>query len=269
MLGIDAGSRFVKIVWSLQNSIDTGIAGDFSTATIDTAEFYREWVIRDASGLKIHSEKLMELTGRMSFEITGITGYGRNVLDFSGGSVVNEIKAHAYGASILSHETEFLLLDIGGQDTKVALVQNGRPVDFVTNDKCAAGCGRYLEHMASILGVDVETLSMAVDSPVYLSSTCAIFAESEVIGMMASGHSISAIMAGVNSSAAERIFPLLEPFLSSTEKIFLSGGGGMNSGLSHFLGKLCGKEPLLLENAQFCGAMGAMEIARKKAVILK
>ena len=122
------------------------------------------------------------------------TGYGRNTLNLKGVRVVSEIRAHVSGALFQTGLRDFTLLDMGGQDTKVALVRNGRLQDFVMNDKCAASSGRYLENMAAILEVDLKELSSYWEEPVRLDATCGIFGESELIGQILRGHSVARLV---------------------------------------------------------------------------
>jgi len=102
------------------------------------------------------------------------TGYGRNNVNVENATVILELKAHTYGAVWQTGLDDFTLLDIGGQDSKVISVRNGKMADMVLNDKCAASCGRYLENMANILGIGLEELAGYHENPVELNSTCAV-----------------------------------------------------------------------------------------------
>ncbi|MEK7872116.1 MAG: acyl-CoA dehydratase activase, partial [Nitrospirota bacterium] len=172
-VGIDLGSRSVKIVSIEEMEIAT-------MKTFDTAVFYREYIKRDGERIMVDYKKI----GFSDMDPLRIvaTGYGRNAAGINGADVIPEIKAHTRGAVYQTGFRDFTLLDIGGQDVKVMLVKDGRIEDFTMNDKCAASCGRYLENMATVLGVDIEELGRHHADPVDLDSTCAVFGESELIG---------------------------------------------------------------------------------------
>ncbi|MDD3927930.1 MAG: BadF/BadG/BcrA/BcrD ATPase family protein, partial [bacterium] len=170
--GLDLGSRRVKIAFRVDES------NDLKLYKYDTLTFYREFAVRNREGFSIDFAKL----GIGPVESVVVTGYGRNNLHLQGAQVVTEITAHAAGAAVQSGLDDFTCLDLGGQDSKIIRVEGGRVTDFQTNDKCAAGSGRYLESMAAILGVDLSELGKYWENPVRLSSTCAIFGESEMIG---------------------------------------------------------------------------------------
>jgi len=161
------------------------------------------------------------------------TGYGRNTLHLKGVRVVSEIRAHVAGALFQTGLRDFTLLDMGGQDTKVALVRNGALQDFVMNDKCAASSGRYLENMAAILEVTLDELSSHWKDPVRLDATCGIFGESELIGQILRGYSVARLCAGVNQTLVKRVIPMLKRFPS--EKIVLTGGVALDGALVRLL----------------------------------
>ncbi len=170
-LGIDLGSRFVKIAIKQNDEI--------TFHREDTVYFYKNMVKRDAG------QVLIDLSSYGADEHTDIvaTGYGRNMMSFVNARVVSEIKAHYKGALETVNEQEFILVDIGGQDSKVIYVKDGYIEDFVMNDKCAASTGRFLENACRILDITLDELThMQTDPPVKLSSTCAIFSESELVG---------------------------------------------------------------------------------------
>ena len=177
-IGIDLGSRKVKFALLKEGRIER--LGDF-----DTLSFYKRF------GRMRGDDLSFDLAGSGLFSAAELaaasvvaTGYGRNTLNLTGARVVSEIRAHVAGALFQTGLRDFTLLDMGGQDTKVALVRGGTLQDFVMNDKCAASSGRYLENMAAILEVELDELSSHWEDPVRLDATCGIFGESELIGQI-------------------------------------------------------------------------------------
>ncbi len=175
--GVDAGSREVKLAFF------TGKSLVFS-GSVDTVEFYTK--CRNG-GESLDITRLDQFKEAPPVKRIVTTGYGRNKINIIGGSAISEIMAHARGAIWQTGLTEFTLVDIGGQDTKVISVRDGAVKDFIMNDKCAAGSGRYLENIARVLSVSLEKLSTFSEDSATLSSTCAIFGESEVIGLISEG----------------------------------------------------------------------------------
>lgn len=241
ILGIDLGSREVKIVLSQDNKI-------INKKKISTMKFYRDYCIKE-NGLIVDKQKL----DMGDFDIGISTGYGRNNINIKDFKAINEIKAHVYGAIYQTGFDDFVLLDLGGQDVKVVRVEKGVITDIELNDKCAASCGRYLENMANILEVDLDYMTKFYKEPVELNSTCAVFSESELIGKIAEGVSIERLCAGVNYSLYKRLSPMLTRFMSN--RIVLSGGASLSSALIEYL-KNDYKEIVTLEDAQFNGAIG-------------
>jgi predicted CoA-substrate-specific enzyme activase len=152
---------------------------------------------------------------------------------------------------------DFTLLDMGGQDTKVAQVRDGRLADFVMNDKCAASSGRYLENMATVLEVTLEELSSHWNDPVELDSTCGIFGESELIGQILRGHPLPSLCAGVNRTLVKRVLPMLKRFPAST--IVVTGGVALNQGIMEILRREAGSEIVVPEHPQHNGAIGCTQ----------
>jgi len=195
---------------------------------------------------------------------TVTTGYGRGLLEFSN-KQVTEITCHGKGAAFL-HQGIGAVIDIGGQDSKVILLDRDQNIkDFLMNDKCAAGTGRFVEVIMRILHQDLCDLDQYVvnASPVKISSMCTVFAESEVISLLAQDHSGDAIAKGVISSICDRtaIFAKRLP-LEGT--VFFSGGLAQFMAMrSELEGKL-GLEVVTHELAQYVGAVGAAVIGFKK-----
>ena len=137
-------------------------------------------------------------------------------------------------------------------------IDNSKVYDFIMNDKCAASTGRFAENACSVLGISIDELSTMEHNPANLSSTCAVFCESELIGLMASGVEIESIAAGINKSIAKRLLPLIKSFQADT--IYASGGVANNKSLILFISQLIGKKVTPLNNPQFNGALGCLPL---------
>lgn len=195
------------------------------------------------------------------------TGYGRERVNFAD-KAVTEITCHGRGANFFFSETR-AVIDIGGQDSKAIKVDfKGRVVDFIMNDRCAAGTGRFLEVMARALEMDLiemGPLSLKATGNSSISSICTVFAESEVVSLLAKGTPIDHIVHGLHASVAKRTAGLLyriKPL--PADPITLSGGVVLNPGVVQALEVELGKKLLLPENPQIVGAVGASLIAREK-----
>lgn len=245
-IGIDLGSRCVKLIIESNGGMDYYI--------YDTVGFYKKYISRNETDTYIDTEKLG--LGN-DCKITA-TGYGRNLMSFSNAEIISEIKAHFRGALRQTKDEDFILLDIGGQDSKVILAKEGYIEDFIMNDKCAASTGRFAENACNVLGISIEELSTMQDDPATLSSTCAVFCESELIGLMATGVEIERIAAGINKSIAKRLLPLIKSF--QADKIYVSGGVANNRSLILFISELLGKKVTPLQNPQFNGALGCLPL---------
>ncbi|MCL6582024.1 MAG: acyl-CoA dehydratase activase [bacterium] len=246
--GMDLGSREVKIVLMGEGREIRQME------SYETIAFYRRCrQIEPGGGLRIEDESIGPAKNLGYPVVT--TGYGRNSLCFENSYQIPEIMAHALGACYLSGLSDFILVDIGGQDSKVALVEQGKVSDFVMNDKCAASSGRYLENMARVLGVSLEELGRYAENPVELDSTCAIFGESELIGKLVEGASLSSLCAGVNFSVFRRLAPMLSQF--SGQVILLSGGVSRNAAIQQIIRENCKpRQVVVLPHSQFVGAIG-------------
>ncbi|ABO51193.1 putative CoA-substrate-specific enzyme activase [Desulforamulus reducens MI-1] len=246
--GIDLGSRNVKVALMDKD-------GGLSFRKFDTVSFYRK------HGKSVNGELLVDL------EALGIglpekivaTGYGRQTINLKGADILPEIKAHVLGAIHQTGLSEFTLLDLGGQDSKVVLVSKGRMMDFQTNDKCAASTGRYLENMAAVLDIDMDELAYYDENPVDLNSTCAIFGETELIGKVVEGHPISALGAGVNYTIFKRIKPMLSKLLTDT--IVFTGGVAHSQALVKIIENEMKVPVVVPQHPQYNGAIGCCAFA--------
>jgi predicted CoA-substrate-specific enzyme activase len=193
------------------------------------------------------------------------TGYGRQVVPFAD-IQVTEITCHAQGAHFLFPETH-TVIDIGGQDSKVIKVgPSGRVLDFVMNDKCAAGTGRFLEVMAKALEIELEEMgerSLQARHPVTISSTCTVFAESEVVSRIAEGRATEDIVAGIHAAIANRISAMLKR-VGVQEQVTMSGGVAKNIGVARAIEEKIGTRLNIYQEPQIVGALGASLIALEK-----
>ncbi len=193
------------------------------------------------------------------------TGYGRESVPASGRRVT-EITCHARGARHLFPEAR-TVLDIGGQDSKVIrLSPDGRVADFAMNDKCAAGTGRFLEVMARALEMDLEELgpaSLRSRRSLSVSSMCTVFAESEVVSLIASGASPEDIARAIHGAVADRVAALAERIGMAAPAV-MTGGVAKNPGARKALEERFGVPLLVPDEPQLAGALGAALIAREE-----
>ncbi len=190
------------------------------------------------------------------------TGYGR--VSFSADEVVSEITAHAKGSySLFPHART--IIDIGGQDSKITRInEQGKVLDFAMNDKCAAGTGRFIENTARALEIsllDFSKKSLVSRTPVKINSMCTVFAESEVISLLALGASLEDISAGVHDSVARRIKAMVERVGVAKEVIF-TGGAAKSIAMRKALENNLGVKLVVPEEPQITGAFGAAIIAK-------
>ncbi|WP_319471184.1 acyl-CoA dehydratase activase [uncultured Pseudodesulfovibrio sp.] len=194
---------------------------------------------------------------------TVATGYGRNMAS-GADKRVTEISCHALGAKHLVPDA-MTVLDIGGQDSKlIALDDHGNVRDFLMNDKCAAGTGRFISNMATALGIDLDVFGVLASSgtPAPISSMCAVFAESEVIGLTASGTSREDLAAGIVVSIAKRLTSLAGR-IPLVPNIAFTGGTARNAELANCFSKALNVKLTAPHFAPFAGAIGAALIAAK------
>ena len=192
------------------------------------------------------------------------TGYGRNLLDWAD-MTLSELSCHAKGAGML-FPTAKTVIDIGGQDAKVLRIgEGGRLENFAMNDKCAAGTGRFLDVMAGVFQCkvsDLQNYDAQSTKVASISSTCTVFAESEVISKLAAGERIADIVAGIHESVAERTAGLAKR-VGIVPEVAMTGGVALNEGLRNRLSRKIGHPILVSRLAQFNGALGAAITARE------
>lgn len=240
-LGLDFGSRFVKLVYSARNR--------FTRRRLDSLVFYRDMLSKEAGRLRIDWERL----GLAPPQALVVTGYGKNLLkDLA--PTITEIRAVFLGARFLTGWDHFILLEMGGQDTKMLHVREGRVFDFVTNDRCAAGTGRYLENMARFLKMPLRDFSGYWQEPVAISQTCAIFGESELIGHLLEGSPPARLAAGVNASVSRRALAMMRRY--RCPRLVFVGGVAKNRAVVHFLREGSAGQVRVPPHPQFTGALG-------------
>lgn len=218
------------------------------------------------AGEKVFNNLLNELCiSRDAADRVVATGYGRNSVDFAD-RAVTEITCHAAGAHFQDSAIR-TVIDIGGQDSKaISLDSAGSVRDFAMNDKCAAGTGRFLEVMARALEVDLDAfgkMSLQADQPAAISSLCTVFAESEVISLIARGESRKNIIAGIHESVGSRVVAMANR-VGIVQPVMMTGGVARNIGVVRALEKKSGKSIMVSEFAQINGAIGAALIAAVK-----
>lgn len=253
-LGIDVGSTASKCV-ILKNGneivgkslIDVGAGTSGPQRAIDA-------VLADAQ-LK-----------REDMSYTLATGYGRNsLMDGIADKQMSELSCHAKGAHFLFPNVH-TVIDIGGQDVKVMHIENGLMTNFQMNDKCAAGTGRFLDVMARVLEVDISDLGdLAAQSTqtISISSTCTVFAESEVISQLSKGADKRDIIKGIHYSVAHRVVGLARR-VGVVDDVVMTGGVAQNKGIVEALRDQLGHPILISPLTQYNGALGAALFAYMK-----
>ncbi|MFO7986596.1 MAG: acyl-CoA dehydratase activase [Desulfatiglandaceae bacterium] len=192
------------------------------------------------------------------------TGYGRVSIPFADKSVT-EISCHAAGAQHLFPDAQ-TVIDIGGQDSKVIRVgEGGKVLDFTMNDKCAAGTGRFLEVMAAKLGVSLNELGSLAEQAreeAVISSVCTVFAESEVISLVAHNRPKEEVIRGLHRAITNRVYSMVTS-VGVHGSVTMSGGVAKNQGVVKLMQEKLGKSIYVYTEPQIVGALGAALLARK------
>jgi len=242
-LGLDVGSR--------------------TTALVRYDGRLREAVVVD-SGVQPLS-RCRELIGNGSSGRLMVTGYGRHlVAPALGGEVISEISAAATGIRHLYPEAD-TIIDIGGQDSKVIALANGGVARFEMNDRCAAGTGRFLEVMADTLGVAIDdfgTLALEAEKEILLNSQCTVFAESEVVSLIARDEAPETIARALHQSVANRIVGMAHRVGVGQGVVFI-GGVARNPCIQKLLGERLKVPVTVPDNPQIIAALGAALLLRE------
>lgn len=245
--GVDVGSTQTKaVILSPERKI-------LGRALVDTGA-------RLNQAARAAFEQALEQAGlsEEDVEYTVGTGYGRFKVEF-GDAQVTEISCHARGASFLFPNSR-TVLDIGGQDTKAIRVgPRGEVLDFCMNDKCSAGTGRFLGAASAALEIplgELGALALTARNPVTITTTCTVFAESEILGWLARGRKVEDILMGVHTSIASRSLSLLRRVGIEPELTF-TGGVSRNVAMVQLIREVSGAPVNVSEESHFCGAIGA------------
>jgi predicted CoA-substrate-specific enzyme activase len=249
--GIDIGSTMTKVV--IMN--DTIITSLIST----TSPEHR----------KLANKAMEEALFKANLQLEDInyivaTGYGRINVPFAD-KQITEISCHAKGVSSLIPSAH-TIIDIGGQDCKGIRINNSKVLEFVMNDKCAAGTGRFLEIIAESLGVKLENigeLSLTAKKELDISNTCTVFAQQEVTNKLAEGASVPDLLFSIHKSIANRIYGMVSR-LKIQPAIVVTGGGAKNIGLVKALEIKLGQKVIVPPEPLLTGAIGAALFAREE-----
>lgn len=245
-LGIDSGSTTTKGV------------------VFDGRSIIKKVIIKTSAKPKESIYKIYKELYSEDIKYTIATGYGRDLLK-EADKTVTEITCHAQGAAFLN-PTVRGVIDIGGQDSKAILLDNSlNVIDFVMNDKCAAGTGRFVEVMMRILEEDIDNIDEFVKdkNPVNISSMCTVFAESEIISLLAKDVDRGDIASGIVHSICKRTANFAQK-LSLEQDIFFSGGLAASETFREILERYLNKRVIINPLSQYAGAIGAAVIGYKK-----
>lgn len=242
--GLDVGSRTIKLVTFGSDVQDTLV--------LETG----------ANPLR----RCQELLAKQSYERLVVTGYGRHlVAPAVGGEAVSEIRAHAIGARHLYPDCR-TVIDIGGQDNKIILLSDKGAVQrFKMNDRCAAGTGRFLEVMANTLEIGISALgdlALSASKVIQINSLCTVFAESEVVSLIAQGEESSAIALALHEAVATRITGMVRR-VDIKDRVVFVGGVALNRCLCRLLGQKLGAPLTVPPGPQIVGALGAALLAKQ------
>ncbi|MCD4819747.1 MAG: acyl-CoA dehydratase activase [Candidatus Cloacimonetes bacterium] len=247
-MGIDVGSRTTKIILLQDRNV---IFSEISDTGVNPRKTSNEL-------LKIIQNKFDIPSKTKIFT----TGYGRKIV-IDSQKAISEISCHAKGVHFLFPDVR-TIIDIGGQDSKAILLNSkGKVIDFVMNDKCAAGTGRFLEVAANILELTVEDLGIESEKSnkkIEIDSTCVVFAESEIIGLISQQVKRADIIASIHYSIAHRTKSLVAQ-LPYQAPIVFTGGVAKNSGMRKAISKTLGIDIFVPENSSITGALGAALLA--------
>jgi len=254
--GIDLGSTYLKAVL-LADGVVKGYA------VLPTGHDHDE-TARSALGMALQMAGLRQ----DAIGYTVSTGYGRRVTTLAN-ETISEISANAEGTRFVARTLGVrTILDIGGQDTKAIALDEKLNIDtFAMNDKCAAGTGRFIEALAGVLGVgidDMGPLSLKSKSPLKITSTCTVFARSEVVTLIAEGKPKEDIIAGIHEALAKRLATMARK-VGVRKEVFFDGGPARNIGMRKALEDELKTKMIVWETPQIVTSIGAALIAAEKA----
>lgn len=252
--GIDAGSRTIKVV--VMDAASCRVLGvAIADQGVDQQRLAEEAFARAVGDAGLARDAVRAVVA---------TGYGRHRVSFAR-TTITEITCHARGVHELMPEARSII-EIGGQDSKVIQLEDGGRVrDFAMNDRCAAGSGCFLEMVAARLGVPLAALGdLTRDGlePVGISNTCAVFAETEVVGLLAEGRQPADIAAGVQAAVATRVGAMMGR--SVRAPVCFTGGVALQSGMQRALEAALGLPIRVCPQPQYTGALGAALLAAQE-----
>lgn len=250
VLGIDVGAVTAKVVIYSNSKI-------LSTAIMPTGFD----IIKTANEVTLLACKRIGCSiDDIDFSVS--TGYGRNIVPFAN-KTITEITCHAKGVHFLFPEAR-TIIDIGGQDSKVIRIDgSGNVTSFSMNDKCAAGTGRFFEVMARVFDLEISEMGpLAIQSknPCQISSTCTVFAETEVISLLTRGRSREDLLGGIHKAMVLRIISMAK-MLGYEKQVVLTGGVAKNTGVKNFIEEEIKMKVMVPEEPQITGALGAALLA--------
>lgn len=250
-IGIDIGSTASKVAVLGKNEIEFVIPTGWNSKETSRDISQR---LMDDYGIDVHAED----------SYVTATGYGRVSVEYAD-EVVTEITCHARGSIEISGYNDCTVIDIGGQDTKVISIEGGIVSDFLMNDKCSAGTGRFIEIMADRLGVTLEELFDLAEKgqSVKISSMCTVFAESEIISLMGDGEKREDIASGIVDSVVTKALQLASRF-NLKDHVVLTGGLAQSPYFVSRLEDEIGNKIFTSDLSRFAGAIGAATISRQK-----
>ena len=254
VMGIDSGSTSTNaVILDKDKNILSSIIVKTGAKSMNSAVKAFDLALEEAN---LKKEDISFIVG---------TGYGRYNIPFVDENVT-EITCHGKGAHFLNPEVR-TIIDIGGQDSKaIGIDENGNVKSFVMNDKCAAGTGRFLEMIAKTLEIDLEQMSeegLSYKEDLTITSVCSVFAESEVVSLIADNKERKDIIHGINKSIATKTVGLVER-VSRREKYMMTGGVAKNKGVIKALEERLNSKIFIAEEPQICGALGAAIIGIEK-----
>lgn len=255
-VGIDGGSTYLKAAM---------ICGDEIVMTRIT----NTGIDNSGSAKRLLNEMAaMQQIQRSDIKYVMATGYSRKIIDVADDDV-SEITAHAYGARLTSPK-QFrpgMIIDIGGQDSKIIYLDNNFGVkNFSMNDKCAAGTGKFMEVIAQILETTVDQIgpiSLESTAPCDINSMCVVFAQSEVISLIARKYARKDILSGMHLSMAKRIIKMIRKSEMGGD-IIMTGGGALNIGLRKAFEDELMRDVYVANHPQFNGSIGAALLAKER-----
>lgn len=246
-IGIDIGSTAAKVVVLGDNSKHMVMPTGWNSK--ETAAYIKSEL--EKRGIPVNPEDSRVVA----------TGYGRMSVAYAD-KQITEITCHGRGGRELAGDN-CTVIDVGGQDTKVIQIEGGRVKDFLMNDKCSAGTGKFVEIMANRLGTGLEELFKMAEKGTVLpiSSLCTVFAESEIIGHIGAGHPRENIAAGIVDSVASKVAALAGR-KKMAETVILTGGLSGISWFAEVLGQKLGTQVKTQEDGRYAGALGAALLAK-------